>query len=94
MAWVSFVAEDFAFVQGEPTAFASSSQAVRQFCARCGTQLTFQHKDHMREMDVTSASLDAPDAFPPQDSIWSASRRSYMEGVDRHLKVFDEDREE
>ncbi|MGI9382745.1 MAG: GFA family protein [Methyloligellaceae bacterium] len=94
VAWVTFAADDFAVVQGEPAAYASSAEAVRQFCGRCGTQLTFQHRELLQEMDVTGASLDAPDAFPPRDSIWSASRRSYVGAIDKHLKVFEEGRDD
>jgi hypothetical protein len=54
-------------VQGHPSSFRSSSKATRSFCPHCGTQLTFQADDYPDEVDITTCSLDHPDAVPPRD---------------------------
>jgi hypothetical protein len=64
-AWVTFAIDAFAFEKGEAATFVSSEPVRRRFCAACGTPLTYEHADRPGEVDVTTCSLDAPDAFPP-----------------------------
>lgn len=70
VAWVVFRVVDFAFVTGQPIAFRSSSLVVRTFCGRCGTPLTYQHDESPDTIDVTTATLDSPERFPPTKEIW------------------------
>lgn len=56
---------DFVWTRGEPAVFASSSAAIRHFCAACGTPLTFRYR-HKSWIDVTVGSLDDPAAAPPE----------------------------
>lgn len=93
VSWVITPADGFGIVAGEPAAFRSSPEGTRQFCGSCGTQLTFRHTASPGEIDVTGASLDDPDAYAPQYSIWSASRRAYMAAPDAGMPVFEGDRE-
>jgi len=65
VAWVTFASADFAMAKGAPAAFASSRRVRRRFCAACGTPLTYAHEARPDEIDVTTCSLDDPDAFPP-----------------------------
>ena len=67
----------FRFTAGTPAAHHSSTKVVRRFCRRCGTQLTFEHDELPGELDITTASLDAPDAAPPRDHTWVASRLAW-----------------
>jgi len=55
---------DFAWTRGTPATFESSTAAARDFCAACGTPLTFRYfaKDLI---DVTTGSLDRPAEAPP-----------------------------
>jgi hypothetical protein len=62
--WARFPAGHFAFTKGEPTRFESSPGVIRTFCGQCGTSLTYHYKDGMR-VDVTTATLDNPEMFPP-----------------------------
>ena len=68
--WVTFTAADLGFIAGAPRYFASSAPVRRGFCAACGTQLTYEHQERPGEIDVTTASLDAPEAFPPTYHAW------------------------
>jgi hypothetical protein len=52
---------------------------VRTFCARCGTALTYQHERFADEVDVTTASLDDPAAFPPADHTWDGERTAWLD---------------
>jgi hypothetical protein len=48
----------------EPTWYTSSKIAVRGFCGRCGTPLTFAF-NHSKNMDLSVGSLDDPSAVKP-----------------------------
>jgi hypothetical protein len=70
LAWAIFRAADFAFVSGKPATFESSPGVHRGFCARCGTTLTYASANSPDVADVTTATLDHPDAFAPTKEIW------------------------
>jgi hypothetical protein len=53
-----------AWTRGTPPSFASSSLAYRDFCARCGTPLSFRY-DNAETISVTLGSLDRPQDVPP-----------------------------
>jgi hypothetical protein len=55
---------------------------VRTFCPQCGTQLTFEHEDFADEIDVTTCSLDNPEALPPTDHTWTRSKLNWIELAD------------
>ena len=93
VAWITVAADAFQLTQGRPARFDSSDRAFRQFCPRCGTQLTFHDRDDPGRVDVTTASLDDPDAFPPKDHIWARSRIRWFEVADA-LPRFETRREE
>jgi len=69
---VTFAGDDVSFVRGAPARFRSSPEVTRTFCAACGTPLTYAHADRPSEIDVTTASLDAPESFPPVAHVWCA----------------------
>jgi hypothetical protein len=70
VTWVEFDAAGFRFVSGSPTRYESRPRVTRQFCGRCGAQLTYQHADEPRIVDVTVCSLDDPEIAAPQDHVW------------------------
>ncbi len=70
VAWVVVKRNDFAFIEGEPQRFRSSAPVVRTFCGKCGNPLTYQHQDSPDTIDVTTSTLDMPDAYPPTREIW------------------------
>jgi hypothetical protein len=78
VAWFSAPRGAFRIVRGSPVAFRSTPTATRTFCGRCGTQLTFAADDAPEEIDITTASLDDPNAMPPKNHIWTASRLGWI----------------
>ena len=80
VAWFSVRAAGFRWTQGQPKSFRSSAEGTRTFCGDCGTALTFR-RDGLDEVDVTSASLDRPEALPPEDHTYARSRLPWMDGL-------------
>lgn len=78
VAWFSIPRTEFRVVAGQPTRFASSPDAVRSFCPRCGTPLTFEARYAPAEIDITTVSLDDPEAMPPADHTRTASQLSWV----------------
>lgn len=78
MAWFSVDRSAFRFTATAPAAYRSSEHATRQFCAQCGTQLTFESDQHSKEIDIASASLDDPEQVPPADHVHDGTRLSWI----------------
>ena len=82
VAWFSVPRQGYRVTAGEAARYASSPGAVRTFCPRCGTPLTFEAEAHPDEIDVTTASLDDPEALPPRDHTRTATRLSWVRLAD------------
>jgi hypothetical protein len=78
VAWATFAPARFAVVRGALALRRSSPQAVRGFCAACGTSLTYAHDLRPDEIDVTLASLDAPAEVRPACHIWVSDRVDWL----------------
>ena len=63
--WVTFAQDAWRLTAGELRLFTSSEPVRRGYCAACGTPLTYERADRPGEIDVTTCSLDDPNAFPP-----------------------------
>ena len=81
VAWFS-VPRPQLTLRGEAKRFRSTAKGVRSFCPECGTQLTFEHEDFPDEIDVTTSSLDRPDAVPPRDHTRTASKLPWVRLAD------------
>lgn len=89
VAWVTMPAQGFRYTQGTPARYDSSDIAFREFCPRCGTQLTYRARGKPQEVDITSASLDDPAGVPPKDHIWTRSQIPWLridDGLPRHAR--------
>ena len=87
VAWIVVKRSDFAFLSGDPVQFRSSPSVVRTFCGKCGTPLTYQHDESPDTIDVTTATLEAPEAFPPNREIWLEHKIAW-EPLDENLQHF------
>ncbi|WP_181164664.1 GFA family protein [Amaricoccus solimangrovi] len=75
VGWLTEPAESFRIEHGALTLHESSPGVTRGFCGRCGTTLTYQNG--AETIDVTLASLDDPELFPPRAEIWLEERLSW-----------------
>jgi hypothetical protein len=87
VTWFTMSRSGFRIIAGEPMRFDSSNRGTRSFCPRCGTQLTFENKHTPDEIDVTTCSLDDPDALPPKDHVYTSSKLRWVglnDGLPEH----------
>lgn len=87
LAWAVFDADKVEIVEGALAIHRSSPGVERGFCAACGTSLSYARADRPNLFDVTTASLDDPEAFPPAVEIWTEERLSW-EAVNPGLPQF------
>jgi hypothetical protein len=83
LAWLSVDAEKFAITRGHPKDYVSSEGVQRQFCGRCGAQITYGRTDDEEWIDVTTATLDDPDAFPPTHHSWTSHDIAWIKFGDK-----------
>jgi hypothetical protein len=88
VAWLTFPSEAFSFVSGDPAEYRSSVEVSRTFCGGCGTSLTYRHDRDPDFIDVTTASLELPDEFPPTRHVWLEDKVSW-ESVNDGLQRFE-----
>lgn len=78
LAWAIFPEANVEMLSGEITEFESSPGVKRGFCARCGTSMTYARANRPGLFDVTTATLDDPEAFAPLLEIWTEERLSWV----------------
>src|ERR1700730_15532025 len=71
---------DFSWTRGKPAAFRSSSIAERDFCADCGTPLSFRRIDGPR-IEIMTGAFDRPDRVIPTQQFGTESRLGWVVGV-------------
>jgi hypothetical protein len=70
VGWVVFPGDAFKLLQGHPASKHSSPAVVRSFCPRCGSPLSYRNDDAPDLIELTTATLDHPEQFPPTREIW------------------------
>lgn len=78
VAWVVLPRDGLVFERGAPAVYRSSPDVERTFCGTCGTSLTYQRDSSRDSIDIHTATLDDPDAFPPTREIWLEDRIGWM----------------
>ena len=78
VAWITVRRSELSILTGIAAVFHSSPGVTRQFCGRCGTALTYHGDRHPDTIDITTASLDDPDAYPPKTEIWLDHRLDWQ----------------
>lgn len=87
VAWAAFKTPEFALISGKPSIYNSSGEAMRHFCPRCGTGILYTNEAYLPGLvDIQVATLDDPDALPPQAHIQVAERIGWM----KHLGALPE----
>jgi GNAT superfamily N-acetyltransferase len=90
VTWLTLRAGAFSLTCGVAAQLQSTPKARRTFCAACGTPLTFQLTADPTCIDVTVASLDAPNLLAPDEHIWTASQLGWLQ-VDDDLPRYQEE---
>jgi hypothetical protein len=70
VAWITVARTEFRFMSGFPQPYQSSPGVVRRFCNTCGSPLTYENTGSPESIDITTATLDHPEAFPPRQEVW------------------------
>jgi hypothetical protein len=79
VGWAAFAESDFSVEQGTSATFNSSGASMRSFCPTCGTGLYFRNAETLPGIvDIQIATLDDPDALPPDAQIQVAERIGWM----------------
>jgi hypothetical protein len=78
VAWTVVPRANVAFTSGSPVRFRSTPSVERTFCGQCGTPLTYQSDEAPTTIDITTATLDRPEKFPPRKEIWLDHRIAWM----------------
>ena len=78
VAWLTFDRGQVEILSGQPRTYRSSQGVVRRFCAVCGSQIFYESVERPSEIDVTTASLDNPNLFPPTSEVWLEHRLSWQ----------------
>ena len=68
---------DFAWTRGSPSTFASSSRAVRDFCAACGTPLSYRHPGGPI-VELLSGAFDQPQRIIPTYATGLESKLGWL----------------
>jgi hypothetical protein len=72
--------EQFAWTRGTPSSFKSSSIAERDFCAKCGTPLSYRRIDGAN-IEIMTGAFDRPDRVVPTRQFGSESRLGWVGNV-------------
>lgn len=79
VAWLTFDRSQVEMLSGNPRTYRSSQGVARQFCGTCGSQLTYENTASPASIDITTASLDNPNLFPPTLESWLEHRVAWQE---------------
>jgi hypothetical protein len=71
---------DFALTKGRPSHFRSSSRAERDFCAACGTPLSYR-KPGGDIVELLTGSFDHPERVAPTYAVGIESRLAWLDGL-------------
>jgi hypothetical protein len=82
VAWFTVSRTALRVLSGSLQLYRSSADVTRGFCAVCGTSVSYEHDARAHEIDLTIASLDAPEACPPRDHTWCEDRLPWLKLAD------------
>ena len=85
-----FDRDNFELILGRLTQFRSSPHVIREFCPNCGSTLTYakdargtpELEEAARVIYVAVASLDNPEAYPPDEVVHTLEAIGWMHFAD------------
>jgi len=86
VAWLTFDRGQIEILSGNPRTYRSSQGVARQFCGTCGSQLSYETIESPTTIDITTASLDNPNLFPPTMETWVEHRVSWQTADQRRTQ--------
>ena len=78
VAWLTFDRSQVEILSGDPRTYRSSQGVLRQFCGTCGSQISYDCATSPTMIEITTASLDNPNLFPPTMEVWLEHRLSWQ----------------
>jgi hypothetical protein len=78
VAWITVKRTDFEFEKGDAKRYRTHTGAYRTFCDSCGTSLTYENDNRPEEIDITTASLDHPEDFPPNKDVFPEEKLPWV----------------
>jgi hypothetical protein len=82
VAWTAFTEDQFKVTKGDAKTINSSGTSMRSFCPECGTGLWFRNQEVLPGIvDIQTATLDNPEAYPPEVHIQTAERIGWMKAA-------------
>ncbi|WP_223115431.1 GFA family protein [Luteimonas suaedae] len=82
VAWAMYEESQVTFLGSPPAVYASSPEARRSFCGRCGTQIGFAADYIPGMIDITIGSLDEPERMPPMFHYWTSRQLPWLRVAD------------
>jgi hypothetical protein len=79
VAWLTVERAQFQVLSGYPQLFQSSQDVIRRFCRNCGCQLLYENAASPNTIDITTVSLDSPNAYPPNLEVWLEDKIAWQE---------------
>jgi hypothetical protein len=71
---------DFAWTRGQPATFQSSSRAARDFCAACGTPLSYRQLAGP-VIELTTGAFDDPKRVVPTYEVGTESQLAWVDRI-------------
>lgn len=71
----------FTWTRGQPAAFSSSTIAERDFCATCGTPLSFRNTTNGSRIEIMTGAFDRPDRIVPTRQYGTEARLGWVVGI-------------
>lgn len=79
VAWLTFERTRFEWLSGRAQPYVSSPGVLRCLCGTCGSALTYENDASPDTIDVTTASLDDANRFPPTREVWLEHKLTWQE---------------
>jgi hypothetical protein len=70
VAWLTVDRPQLEWLAGRASLFRSSQGVIRRFCGICGSAIVYENDQNPTTVDITTASLDDPNRFPPTAEVW------------------------
>ena len=78
VTWATVPRQSLEWKAGAPGVYAATENSQRYYCPRCGAQLALYTDLSPRTIDVTVATFERVDDFPPCKEIWVRNKIKWI----------------